>query len=86
MAVITILTSPFPEYIKNGKKVKQSFSCGKNCSYCPNEPEIKLNLLVKEVKDNKMRVFTNDSLKIIRVITYIEFKDKQYEVIQCNKF
>ena len=35
---ITVLTSPFPEYTKNGERVKQSFSCGKNCAYCPNEP------------------------------------------------
>lgn len=40
---ITVLTSPFPEYTKNGKKVKQSFSCGKNCAYCPDEPAHKDN-------------------------------------------
>ena len=31
IAVITVLTSPYPEYTKNGKRVKQKFSCGKNC-------------------------------------------------------
>lgn len=38
--VITIFTSPYPEYYDEvtGKKVKQSFSCNWSCSYCPNEP------------------------------------------------
>ena len=37
VTVITILTSPLPEYTNSeGEKVKQSFSCGKSCAYCPN--------------------------------------------------
>lgn len=38
--VITIFTSPYPEYYDatTGQKVKQSFSCNWSCSYCPNEP------------------------------------------------
>jgi len=37
--VITIFTSPTPEYIdQNGELKKQTFSCSWSCSYCPNEP------------------------------------------------
>tara|TARA_Y100000389_G_C17469478_1_gene528991 strand:+ start:6411 stop:8114 length:1704 start_codon:yes stop_codon:yes gene_type:complete len=36
--VITVFTSPYPEYIENGKKIIQQFSCQWNCHYCPNEP------------------------------------------------
>lgn len=37
--VITIFTSPYPEYIDDdGVKVKQEFTCSWNCHYCPNEP------------------------------------------------
>lgn len=37
--VITVLTSPYPEYIRDdGTVVKQSFSCAWNCAYCPAEP------------------------------------------------
>jgi histone acetyltransferase (RNA polymerase elongator complex component) len=36
---ITVFTAPYPEYTdENGQRVKQSFSCAFNCSYCPNEP------------------------------------------------
>lgn len=36
---ITIFTAPHPEYTnEHGERVKQSFSCAFNCSYCPNEP------------------------------------------------
>lgn len=36
---ITVFTAPYPEYTnENGERVKQSFSCAFNCSYCPNEP------------------------------------------------
>lgn len=39
--VITIFTSPYPEYYDEEKQevVKQSFSCKWNCHYCPNEPD-----------------------------------------------
>ena len=43
-------------------------------------------MIVKKINGKIIRVYTNDSLKLIRVISYIEFKDKQYEVIMCNKF
>jgi histone acetyltransferase (RNA polymerase elongator complex component) len=37
--VITIFTSPYPEFVDNdGNVQKQSFSCAWNCAYCPNEP------------------------------------------------
>ena len=37
--VITVLTSPNPEYKLDNRKIKkQRFSCKHNCYYCPNEP------------------------------------------------
>lgn len=38
--VITVFTSPYPEYIDKttGQKKIQAFSCQWNCAYCPNEP------------------------------------------------
>jgi len=30
--VVTVLTSPFPEFTLNGKRVKQAFSCKQNCA------------------------------------------------------
>jgi histone acetyltransferase (RNA polymerase elongator complex component) len=37
--VITLFTSPYPEYIReDGTLIKQSFSCAWNCAYCPAEP------------------------------------------------
>lgn len=42
--VVTVLTSPYPEYDapgkggKPGKRKVQRFSCKHNCYYCPNEP------------------------------------------------
>lgn len=37
--VITVVLSPYPEYIdSDGKMVKQAFTCEWNCYYCPNEP------------------------------------------------
>jgi len=37
--VVTIFTSPYPEYInKEGDKVMQAFTCKWNCHYCPNQP------------------------------------------------
>lgn len=39
--VITIFTSPYPEYIDKttNERVKQKFSCHWNCAYCPAEPD-----------------------------------------------
>jgi histone acetyltransferase (RNA polymerase elongator complex component) len=37
--VITVFTSAYPEYVtREGKKMRQSFSCKWNCHYCPNQP------------------------------------------------
>jgi ELP3 family radical SAM enzyme/protein acetyltransferase len=39
VTIITIITSPFPEYIDiNGNKKTQTFTCKHNCYYCPDEP------------------------------------------------
>ena len=35
--VISVITSPYPEYEKNGEKIKQNFSCKHDCFYCPKE-------------------------------------------------
>lgn len=46
---ITIFTSPFPEYTDvNGERVKQTFSCGKACSFCPSEPGMPKSYLTLE--------------------------------------
>lgn len=37
--VVTVLTSPYPEYGVGEKRKKQRFSCQWNCYYCPNEPD-----------------------------------------------
>ena len=86
VSVITVLTSPHPEYTKDGKQVKQSFSCGKNCAYCPNEPEIRLSLEIMAKQQNMIYVETNDDISLIRTLTHIEFKDKIYTKIECSQF
>ena len=88
VSVITILTSPHPKYTnKNGNIVKQSFSCGKNCAYCPtNEPEIKLSLKITAKHKNMMYVETNDDISIIRTLTSVEFKGKIFTEIECSQF
>lgn len=89
VSVITILTSPTPEYTnKDGEKVKQSFSCGHSCSYCPNEPEIKLNLIIEDISPDgkQIKVITDDDIHLIRVITYIIHNDIKYDVEQCSHF
>ena len=35
--VISVITSPYPEYIENGKTKIQKFSCKHDCHYCPRE-------------------------------------------------
>ena len=92
VSVITVLTSPNPEYTDvNGDKVKQTFSCGCSCAYCPNEPEIRLNLRFDEIDKNTVRVVcSNDEgikdLKIIRIISYIIHKGKEYSSFKCSSF
>ena len=89
VSVITILTSPTPEYTNiNGEKVQQSFSCGKSCAYCPNEPEININLKVNNINYDKklLYVSTEDNIDIIRLLTYIIHKDVKYRVYTCSNF
>ncbi len=89
VSVITILTSPTPEYTdKDGNKVKQSFSCGKNCAYCPNEPEIKLNLKVKDISPTgkQIKVITDEDIHLIRTLSYIIHNNNIHEVEQCSHF
>ena len=87
VSVITILTSPEPEYTNiDGEKVKQSFSCGKNCAYCPNEPEININLKITNITNDIIDVITNDDIHLIRVLTYVIKDTIKYEVIECTQF
>tara|TARA_B110000285_G_C15122593_1_gene618134 strand:- start:4 stop:2040 length:2037 start_codon:yes stop_codon:yes gene_type:complete len=89
VAVITILTSPTPKYTNyKGEEVEQSFTCGENCAYCPNEPEIRINLIINEVNISKssFNVSTQDDIHLIRVLNYIIFKGNEYNVYNCCKF
>tara|TARA_B100000214_G_scaffold373503_1_gene353968 strand:+ start:1226 stop:3253 length:2028 start_codon:yes stop_codon:yes gene_type:complete len=89
VTVITILTSPTPEYVNSkGETVKQKFSCGHNCLYCPNEPEIKINLKVSNVFENKKRidVTTQNDIQLIRLLSYVIYLDKNYTVNHCSDF
>ena len=86
VSVITVLTSPFPEYTKDKEKVKQSFSCGKNCAYCPNEPEEKINLTISSINENHVSVIATQNLQLIRVINYILYNDIRYEITDTINF
>ena len=92
VSVITVLTSPTPEYTNiNGEKVKQSFSCGCSCAYCPNEPEIKLTLQITECYDKIIYVSCSEkedigNLKIIRVLSFLIHNDIEYTHFKCSQF
>jgi ELP3 family radical SAM enzyme/protein acetyltransferase len=89
VTVITILTSPDPEYTNfQGEKVKQSFSCGKSCAYCPNEPEIRLLLEITEmnIKGKKIKVSTDDDIHLIRMLSYVIKDGEHYDVDKCSEF
>jgi len=92
VSVITILTSPTPEYTNiNGDKVKQSFSCGCSCAYCPNEPEIRLNLNITHSYNNSIYVSCSEredinNLQIIRVLSYLIHNNLNYNGFQCSEF
>ena len=87
VTVITILTSPTPEYTDlNGDKVKQSFSCGKSCAYCPNEPEIRLTLTVVDLYEKQIKVKTDDDIHLIRLLTYVVKNGENYSVEKCSHF
>jgi len=87
VSVITLLTSPHPKYTnKDGEQVEQTFSCGKNCAYCPNEPESRLLLKIMAKQTDMMYVETNDDISIIRTLTHVEFKDEIFTEIECSQF
>lgn len=88
VSVITVLTSPNPEYTNvKGEKVKQEFSCGCSCAYCPKEPEIRLDCTITEVNGKEIYVSCfNENLKYIRHINYIIHKGKEYECSKCSSF
>lgn len=87
VTVITILTSPLPEYTNSeGEKVKQSFSCGKSCAYCPNEPEIRLTLTVEDIHEKQIKVRTKDDIHLIRLLTFVVKDGKNYSVEKCSHF
>ena len=46
--VVAVFTSPYPETMKDGKLVKQSFSCEYDCFYCPSEPNQPRSYLLNE--------------------------------------
>ena len=89
VSVITLLTSPHPEYTNsNGEKVNQSFSCGHSCAYCPNEPEIRLTLSIFDIDRGTSMLFvkTNDDISIIRTISYIIKDNIEYNVQDSSNF
>ena len=92
VSVITILTSPNPEYTNfKGEKVKQDFTCGENCAYCPNEPEIILDLKITNINNKTIDVNTfnqenETKLKLIRVISYITKNNTTYNIINSYNF
>jgi len=48
---VTVLTSGTPEYInKNGERIKGTFSCLHNCSFCPNEKPSEANNWTQQPK------------------------------------
>lgn len=80
--VITVLTSPYPEYMKNGKKIRQKFSCGKNCAYCPLEGEVRLNcsnlgVVKKDEKFTYIRLQSKENIEEVRVITNLILNNKK---------
>ena len=46
--VVTIFTSPYPQWWEDGELKTQKFSCDWNCYYCPNEPDQPRSYLLKE--------------------------------------
>lgn len=45
---IAVFTSPYPETVKDGKNIKQNFTCQYDCYYCPNEPDQPRSYLLDE--------------------------------------
>ena len=87
VSVITILTSPTPAYTNyKGEKVQQKFSCGENCAYCPNEPEVRLILEINDinVSKNQIKVYTEDNINLIRVLSYIIKGEDKLKIYQFH--
>ena len=58
--VISVITSPYPEYIdENGKTTKQAFSCKHDCFYCPREVD-------EHGKDINPRSYLSDEPTVAR--------------------
>ena len=66
--------------------MKQSFSCGKSCAYCPNEPEIRLTLTVEDIHEKQIKVRTKDDIHLIRLLTFVTKDGKNYSVDKCSHF
>ena len=87
VAVFTVLTSPFPEYEEDGEIKKQIFSCAQNCAYCPDEPEVTIQLeIIDIIDDNHFKVKSDIDLNHIRIINHVIFKDKKIIVNDCFNF
>ncbi len=87
--VITILTSPFPKYTNsNGEQVTQTFSCGKNCAYCPNEPEVRLTMEITNMNIDlkSISIQTKDDIHLIKSLNYIIQKNIRFDVEKCYQF
>ena len=80
--VITVLTSPFPEFTsKTGERKKQKFSCGKDCFYCPNEGQIDIHCeFLEKIETGRLyslyRVRSSDQIDQVRVLTYFHYFDE----------
>ena len=90
VSVITVLTSPYPSWTKDGIKTTQKFSCGQNCGYCPKEPQTKLNCeVIKMENDDKFSTITlktKDDISEVRVITYIILNDIEISIYRQQNF
>ena len=89
VSVITVLTSPEQEYTNSdGEKIKQSFSCGNSCSYCPNEPEEEFIVEVIEKNDKLklIKVRSETNMNSTKVLTYLSLNDKKINVNECFGF
>ena len=89
VSVITVFTSPTPTYINyKGEKVQQTFSCKENCSYCPNEPEVRIILEVVDIDLNKnsIKVFTYDDITLVKLLSYVVKGEEKYDVDDLYTF
>lgn len=87
--VITVFTSPTPSYTNyKGEKITQKFSCKENCTYCPNEPEIRIILEIIEINiiKNQITVFSFDDIKLIKLLSYVIKGEDKYDVDNCDNF